>query len=500
MARSIYQDRYAVGLQSSLTVADSCTDEIDGSTKSGLLLNDHVDLDTGVDIYDQRKTVGSADRRAGAGAEYRQGLEAPTLSVPFEANAKIMYSFLHDFFQEGSIEQDTANPDEAKWFYPASGNTFPEVWMTVVRDLGSGNSTRFIGGVAESLEINAEEGGNLTLTANLLGYDSETGYTVTNEDFNYSTEALLRWSDAHIQIAPVKEGDVSIPDNVGVSGFSLTLNNGAVAKHFNNRNPNRIILNEFTGSGSFSLPWNSGYSALDDNVMLERFISGDPLRLTVYWDGDTVHSPYPNANGQVSFSAIVRFTGATPTGEDEMMTELPFDLVEYPLFSTEHATISDWTNSDTNELTVTFDTDYGYPYNNIFPGDRIICHDASANSEVLNTIRKVQYTIPIDNSSGSLDVGETIEGGTSGFTAVVIGSTATIVTVEALNGIPADNEEITGGTSGSTADVNFATGSTQAILTTVETAPTDGGSATYASIYCQPVNIGIYDSVDRGIE
>ncbi len=63
-------------------------------------------------------------------------------------------------------------------------------------------------------------------------------------------------------------------------------------------------------------------------------------------------------------------------------------------------------------------------------------------------------TLAYDNSSGTFTNGETITGGTSLATAVIVSKTATVFTLRAISGTFQNNEQVTGGTSGKTADAN----------------------------------------------
>jgi len=59
-----------------------------------------------------------------------------------------------------------------------------------------------------------------------------------------------------------------------------------------------------------------------------------------------------------------------------------------------------------------------------------------------------------ENASGAFEIGETITGGTSGATAVVVGFRGTSgLVLQQIDGVFEDGEEITGGTSSETADI-----------------------------------------------
>lgn len=67
---------------------------------------------------------------------------------------------------------------------------------------------------------------------------------------------------------------------------------------------------------------------------------------------------------------------------------------------------------------------------------------------------KASGTLGYDNSSGTFTNGETITGGTSAATAIVVSKTSSVFTLRAIIGTFQNNEQVTGGTSGKTADVN----------------------------------------------
>jgi hypothetical protein len=87
-------------------------------------------------------------------------------------------------------------------------------------------------------------------------------------------------------------------------------------------------------------------------------------------------------------------------------------------------------------------------------GFEVIDATTTTTTGSLQYDNKASGTLPYDNASGAFTNGETITGGTSAATAIVVSKTLTVFTLRAITGTFQNNEQLTGGTSGTTADVN----------------------------------------------
>lgn len=410
MARSNYQTRYAVELQSAFgTAVSTLSTGIQDSSlavdvdKSGILLNDNPPIDPGVETIDQRKSVGSASRRGGIGAEYQMGHRNPTASWGFDVSTRVLFPFLEVFFQSGRV----TSAAEAKWYAPHSytagvvDTTNNGKALTIVQDLGGSNSQKVQDMIAASLEITGDETTPIQASVELMGGEHDTSYDASSDDFNYAAVAPLLFMNAQ---AFLGDGSTAL-EAADVPGLSVTLNNGAVAKHYNSEYITRFQLADFTGSGTLNMPWNSGTSSYDDDVMLERFVSGSVTRLVFGWGASAAADLDDlDTDNDMTIALLIRYTGATIGGEDELMTELPFDLVEYPTITTED-NISSFTVAS-GVVTPTFsgsETLVG----NVYPGDVAI-------------IDQTTYTIAsVDWGSGTFTLDDT--GVNSGTDLIVLG-------------------------------------------------------------------------------
>jgi len=77
-------------------------------------------------------------------------------------------------------------------------------------------------------------------------------------------------------------------------------------------------LGDLTGDGTFTLPW--GQATEGANEQLDNFIAGTDALLILEWGTS-------GSEGHVKIEANCRYTGAPLGGDDEIVTECPFNLV-----------------------------------------------------------------------------------------------------------------------------------------------------------------------------
>lgn len=408
MARAVYESRYAIKLQDSgfgtaeATLSDGIQSTTDGASKnrSGVLINERNDINPGVTVIDTRKTVGSASRRAGAGAEYQQGLVSAAFTMPFDVIASTAFPFLEMLFQGGRVSSGAAK----KWYVPhsyTSGTVFGATAKvaTIVQDLGVGNSKKVQDCITSSIEFSSEEGANFAMSAEMMAGELTTGYDPSGDDFNYVETNPISWMNA---VSWIGNPD-SAPIEALLPGISFTLNNNASPKYYNSRYAQKYQLGDFTGDGTLNLPWTLGVSAttFDDDAILNRFINGSVTRFIFSWgvnSGDALSNVYTLDNdNDFTIAILARPTDASVGGDDEQMTEMPFDLVEYPV-------VEDYSWSVTTS-TVTL-SGYTDLYGNVFPGDRVVFHDSTSETrfEILSVDSGSTFTIDgsgVDGQSGS---------------------------------------------------------------------------------------------------
>ncbi len=379
--RGQYEDRFAMEIQNttiSTTVAFADgVDTTSGEEKSGILLNNHPNFPPGQNVIETRKASGSASRKDGTGLEFNQGTREPSFTIEFDVSAKVLYIPLHLLCQRGAVEEDAGGSGpNTKWFFPYSYEVTPsaaEYWGGFVRRLSvsASDSHRVVGAVASSMTLSSEFNSALVCSTEFMARDVENDYRVTASDnFEFTEDATLLWQGATTLI-----GDGSgVMEAVDLDGFSLTINTNPTRKFYSNQLTQKFLMMDVTAEGTIKVPFTAGTTNFEDNVLLRNFISGTPVRFSIYWGGQ-----YPNANNDLSINFIARITDA-PVGqdEDEIVTDVSFQCVEKIFIDS----IANGNNNVTSiadssgTTTITWAASQT-ALGNVFPGDYALMIDAT---------------------------------------------------------------------------------------------------------------------------
>jgi hypothetical protein len=303
--RNIYDDIYGLGSQ----VTNIST--VAAATK-GIALSNHPDLNNGTNTISQRKATGLSYIRTDTGFERQVGTEMPT-SGPweFDVHIKSLARILWSFYQTSAFQG--ASSVYPKYFIPYETTTC-DVWLSLVRKLaasGDANSHQINGAICNTFTLSSEEGQTLKCSAGFIGYDWAKR-DIASDTLTFDASAPLLWQNATITLGGTA---------VNIPSFSLTVNNGAIAKAFDAKNPIKHILNEFTAEGTIRVPWSA--DTVGGNTEIDNFVAGTPARLVIYWGNDA----FAEDDSAMSIIANIRMTSVTPAGDDEVMVDIAFECV-----------------------------------------------------------------------------------------------------------------------------------------------------------------------------
>ena len=272
-------------------------------------------LDPGKAIIDQRKAVGISTRRTGAGYEYQQGVEEPTVTLEMEAIPNMIALFSWLLFQKGGSE-GVATPF-TKTFIPYTDPAC-EIWASILQQMSAEDADSHVihGAICQSMTLSAAEGEALKLSATMNGsrffdtfdFDAQASVLAVSE------KAPLLFQDCGQSPAVLTLDGAAI----NIPGFSITITNNAVGKKYANAHIYEFILGDLTGDGTFTMPW--GQATEGANEQLDNFIAGIDTVLVLEWGT-------AGSEGHIKIEANCRYTGAPLGGDDEIVTECPFDLV-----------------------------------------------------------------------------------------------------------------------------------------------------------------------------
>jgi hypothetical protein len=284
------------------------------SNKYGIPLLNKPAFDPGQAVVNQRKAIGVSYRRADAGFEYQQGSRVPTTTFEFDVTYKNIVPFLWMLFQGGTTEG--AGATYLKTFVPYTESN-AEIYVAsalLARNSDSAATSHMIGGaVVKSLTLTAEEGMPLKCSAEMIGYNMVSDFDL-DADANlieYDTAAPLLWQNATVSLGGT---------TVNIPGFSLTISNNLVTKNYDSWHTEKYVLMDCTAEGSFRIPWSA--ATVGGNAQIDNFINGTDQLLKVTW-GTGSHT----TDGDFEIEVNARYTGATLTGDDEIVTEIPFENV-----------------------------------------------------------------------------------------------------------------------------------------------------------------------------
>jgi len=301
--------------------ADADAFAADGSigvavNKYGIPLINHPTFDPGSMVINTRKAVGTAYRQTSTGClEYQQGSRVPTVTYECDATPKILALFFQLLFHVRATE--AATTPFLKTFIPyAEGDSDVVACAALVKQMSAGtaNSHMIGGAIIKSLTITGEEGQPIKLSAEFTGYNmvSDFDFDAAANILEFDTTACLMWQNASVKIAGTA---------ANIPGFSLTISNNAVEKFYNTPHVTKYVLGDFTATGSISVPWSA--TTVGANAQIDNFVAGTDTLLQIRWGAENpTASP---AAGDVKLEVNMRYTGATVGGDDEIITELPFE-------------------------------------------------------------------------------------------------------------------------------------------------------------------------------
>lgn len=267
-------------------------------------------LDPGQIIIDQRKTVGKSTRRTGTGYEYLQAGDAPTVTFEMEATPNMVAFFCWLLFQKGSTEG--AETPFAKVFTPYT-DAACEIWASILRKMSAAAADSHVihGAICQSMTLSSAEGEALKLAVTLNGshFFNVFDFDAQSSVLSFSEKAPLLFQDATITLDT---------NSINIPGFSVTITNNAAGKRYATAHVYEFILGDLTGDGTFTMPW--GQATEGANEQLNNFIAGTDTLLVVEWGSAGVE-------GHVKIEANCRHTAAPLGGDDEIVTECPFNLV-----------------------------------------------------------------------------------------------------------------------------------------------------------------------------
>ena len=283
--RAPWEQRYLFGLQTSGITnvlsfdAISVLAEADGKPLLKCT-NNPFDLDAGRIFIDQRKATGQSTRFIGANktrSEFQISGGIPVVTPEMDCTPNIMKLIWWLQLQKGASEA-VGTPFLATYVPYASGEAGLEVWATILDLLSTstaGENQAIHGCVVRSWTLS----GDMTSQVMKLSFELVGASHVTTYD---ASSSLVVDPD----IAPLlfKDMVVEIDANaVNVSSISITMTNNVFSPLYSQATPFKHVLNGLDCSIEMTVPRDSNYSTVDDNVFIADWKAVVDRTVEVYW-------------------------------------------------------------------------------------------------------------------------------------------------------------------------------------------------------------------------
>lgn len=304
-----YQDIYFISVQKTnifTTATFTGSDTGMAVGKFSMLPTNHPNFLDATGISDVPKAVGISQRRTGTGYEYNQTVKGPSVSgLTFEMTPNHLGLFLQLLFQAGCTE-DVGSPYK-KTAVPYTDSDCV-AWASLGRLLDTAAySEQLNGAVISSMTLTGAASGVLDVSVDFIGYGLTNNANLAAVDTTIPDVAPYLFQNTTVTMAG---------SAVKLESFSITINNNAERRHYNNQYPNKIILGKLDVSGTIVIPWTQTNSS--KNTSLTNFIAGTDVLLSISVGSTGVNESIVKVN--------MRYTGDTDilTDGNELMLSLPF--------------------------------------------------------------------------------------------------------------------------------------------------------------------------------
>ena len=314
----------------------------DGSAngKFKLLTTNKADIVTSSAVQEFEKASGYADNIE---EDIQSTVAQPSTFAPeIHANAYSASLFMQMMCQNGALQSAFGGVMRDKFVpYTKIDIMYYGAFMSKVAKLGGvvDQCVLMRGSLPASLRFSAEEGGLLTLAAEMQGAKWSKDFAGTGIPASAQgilKKALLKWQDAIILMddAYTTAGDPnsglktlvdSSNTRFSLQGLELTINNGLAAKFYNSTTIQAFVLGKYKASGSFNIPWvvpGIGDEARYYWTHIQNFRDGITKHMKVYWGNVDA-----TTDNSLVIDMYIKYNSGTLEGDDVLQSNMGFMCV-----------------------------------------------------------------------------------------------------------------------------------------------------------------------------
>ena len=302
--RTLWQDIYAMEMDTGtdLITHVATNPSMDPAAKIGVLgtgsaegkfslpLTEHPSMNAPSGTLDTEQARGISERHNREFNTVQTG-EPVEISVPMLGHAYNVSAMLALLLQSGVSEAkniDTAGFTRLSAIpYQLADVSHLAHFVRALQPATGGKDIDLLvkGAICTELELSAEAGGLLNMTAMIRGSNwaeinlGTGGLGVTNNLLNgFDTIVPLKYQDSTIAIWD-SAGSAWV--EVFSPNISFTITNNALFNYYNSNTAASIHLGRIGISGSITIPYSQ--ATVGENYMIHRFLEGEPVKLAWFW-------------------------------------------------------------------------------------------------------------------------------------------------------------------------------------------------------------------------
>jgi len=237
----------------------------------GLPLTEMPDFNSGVSTIESNKYHGTSFVRTDV-SERMRGIKLPGTTLNFDVSTDIIQPFLMTFFQrDGSnalqggasvytktYRAYTADPDlasKAAYMDPTTAGSSVPMSLFLVKKTGAASEGHILqGAIARQITISGTVNEPWKASVEMIAKTMATNRDYSSDVFTFNTDPPILFQDTKFEWATTE---------TDMLAFSITINNNAVQKTYDNQTVQKIIYGKIQTTGSITLPWDGANTMLD---------------------------------------------------------------------------------------------------------------------------------------------------------------------------------------------------------------------------------------------
>lgn len=237
----------------------------------GLPTLEMPDFDSGVATIESNKFHGTSYVRTDV-SERMRGIKLPGTTLNFDVSTDIIQPFLMTFFQrDGSnalqggastytktYRAYTADPDlasKAAYMDPTTAGSSVPMSLFLVKKTGASSEGHTLqGAIARQITISGAVNEPWKASVEMIAKTMATNRDYSSDVFTFNTDPPILFQDTKFEWATTE---------TDMLAFSITINNNATQKTYDNQTVQKIIYGKIQTTGSITLPWDGANTMLD---------------------------------------------------------------------------------------------------------------------------------------------------------------------------------------------------------------------------------------------